>query len=1352
MTRARLLGGCRAFLVLAALGIGMVAYGQLPERDVILLDGTWRSAVTPADVDAPPADGWREFNIPQHLSLDPTGGSKCAWFAREIDAPSDLTGKRVFVDLRIARFEPDVFIDGKLAGHGSDGWSPSVIDITSFLSPGAKHTLTVRVHDYGVYLPKGFVKTDSGENSLRGKVLAPVGGYKTNTGITDHVRLRITADRFIDSDTLQIVTSTRKSTITVAGSVRYARPGSTMQVEVLDGDERLLTPAPVSIGPDGAFTLTAAFPNARQWSPEDPFLHTLRLMVIEGGKPVDVCTTRFGFKEVWTQGPDFYINGVKRRLLGSATWPLMEYERPEVIRAKVANIRAAGTLVFRTHIGPWQEAWIEAADELGLLMVPEAAVYTDGSGFYAYDDERFWENYRRHIKGMILRDRNRASVALWSLGNEILFMGNASRATDLPRKLGDLARYARTVDPYRPYTFEADLDPDGAYDIIGLHYPHEMPAQRNYPNTADWLDRRKDTEAGGGMLGQQGAEGFLWKRDKPLYIGEFLWCPQGDYSVGTIWYGDEAFTNRSAFNVHARNMGWFEQSIAYRRAGVTGICPWTVFGFGGVAKPTDEQYRFQQQYYRPQAAYFRTQGYRYFAGEKAIISFDVFNDSSHTAEYELSLRASSLSIAPVKLTLAPAEYRRVDVPVALPDAAATLELPVEAVLTDAGKEVDRQQRLLRVFPRRSLSTSNGQRLIILDPSSRWPKSVAALPADIRPASDVVLLAHNVIPPPSTTPIIGAPVADLAPLRRFLLAGGRAVILEQGDLGPLGLGLSLSENPSTMTFPFRPDHPLMKGLQKDDLKYWAPDNFVTHYEILRPTSGGATAIAVSGGESWLASGPVTEVGIGAGRAVVIQALAGQKFETEPAARQLIQNAIDHLAGQRRSAQPARLLASDPDFEKALKSLRVTLAADSNLLILHGGPSPDRLASLRSTVEAALKSGGTLYWHAPTPEAFTALRDVLSASSLCVRLGEAGITLRDRTEPLLDGVSREDLTATSEPSGWTRQITPLPLASLGHLASDSALAFTPVDLSAATLREASLKDGVLRFARRGRASFNVTAPSDGVYVLRAFVDTTGKQKNTPAFNLDVDSVLATCFQLAPSTQGHIEWQVALRKGENKVGFDLVNAEEWSDSHDIKLSAFELSTSPALPAELKVLTVPAALTTWVTPAGGRVVIDQVNWTASWPGPSKPRRYASAFLSNLGVAFDPPPLPRRSTSIPLSAFNLIGESPYFSRSRERIAPNSNCVLEARVECQRAGQYTLTLRGSGTPAAGVFPHVILQVNGKQVTELNVASTGTENFTSAPFALPAGNLTLRLIYDNDQLIGKEDRNLVIRQVSFDDAP
>jgi beta-galactosidase/beta-glucuronidase len=242
--------------------------------------------------------------------------------------PADLGDRRVFIDLRAATYQPEVYIDGKLAnvGERTDGWHATLIEITGAVKAGGKHSLVVRCHDRSVFFAPGFVlKPETKNEEALGKTLSPVGGYKDNVGIMDHVYMRITAKQYIDSDHLSVVTSTRKGTITVTGRVDGVAEGMKVGAVVLEGKgtSSVLTLGDVSVAADGTFTLTAAFPNAKHWSPESPTLYHLKLTLNKGGAAVDTHTQRFGFKEVWTEGPDFYLNGVKRRLLASSTWPLI---------------------------------------------------------------------------------------------------------------------------------------------------------------------------------------------------------------------------------------------------------------------------------------------------------------------------------------------------------------------------------------------------------------------------------------------------------------------------------------------------------------------------------------------------------------------------------------------------------------------------------------------------------------------------------------------------------------------------------------------------------------------------------------------------------------------------------------------------------------------------------------------------------------------------------------------------------------------------------------------------------------------------------------------------------------------
>ena len=220
-------------------------------------------------------------------------------------------------------YTPRVYVDGKFIGAGSDGWSPTIVEITEAITPGKRHQIAIRCQDRGAFFPEGFVlRNGMSDEQQRGKTLGPVGGYKNMVGLWDRVLLRVTPEKYIDSDELVIVPSTRKSSLTISG--KAAASGAVIIGEVLDGEKVVLALPAAKIADDGTWSVSSAFANARYWSPEDPHLYSLRADAAHRAR-LGRCgsvTQRFGFKEIWIEGPDFYLNGVKRHLLATSTWPV----------------------------------------------------------------------------------------------------------------------------------------------------------------------------------------------------------------------------------------------------------------------------------------------------------------------------------------------------------------------------------------------------------------------------------------------------------------------------------------------------------------------------------------------------------------------------------------------------------------------------------------------------------------------------------------------------------------------------------------------------------------------------------------------------------------------------------------------------------------------------------------------------------------------------------------------------------------------------------------------------------------------------------------------------------------------
>lgn len=1014
-----------------------------PGRERISLDGVWSSVTTPDRAEKAPEEGWEDYVVPSINWMSPNGGSRFLWLKKEINIPSHWEGCRVFVNLRGARYAPHLFIDGRLADSHFDGLSPLLAEITDFINPGATHQLELRCQDRGVFFPENFVwRQGEGPEALRGKVLSPIGGYKENVGPWDDVWLECRPTNYISDEDLVITPSVRKKRLRLSGKVRIVERDAQIGAVVYDGERSVLTLPSVSFEPDGAWSLETPFPDARCWSPETPFQYRLVITLRAAGETssaLDVLETQFGFKEFWAEGPDFYLNGVKRHLLASSTWPLLNNESNEsydTIREKLRVIKEGGVNAFRLHIGPWQEDWIKAADEVGVMIIAESAAYTDETGFYAYQDDRFWENFRRHIAGMIRRDRNHASLIMWSLGNEILFMGNQRYDPNLPQKLGDLGRYAKSVDPYHLITFEADLDPDGAYDVIGLHYPHEPPRYFDYPNTCDWLASRIITDAAGGMLGQQSSV-FYWERKKPLYIGEYLWVPMQDHSVASIFFGDDAYLNRDAYHQRAQAQAFIDQTIAYRRSGVSGTSPWSVFGFGGT-KESDLLYEAQKRFYRPVAAFLRNRGLRGFAGETHLLAIDVFNDSDSPHEMKLQVTplSGSQALASTHISLPPGAYSDQRLSLQLPGTQKKLAMNLSLELVEKGKALSREEFTITVYPRQKIEAPEGFDLFIFDPSGKWPDSQSALAslANAEAAKTILIITPGALNPPLNKmdaeglTVIGSDAFDARSVLRFLDASGRALVLEQESLAPLALDLSLAKHQSTMTFPLRHSHPVLANLDANDLMFWRNDNYVALNQIKRPSFGGARAITVSGGPDCLAQAPIVEMPVGAGRLIFMQTLCGAKRDVEPVANTLINNAIQYLASDDRSSSgSAMVLGGGERFLSSLQHIGLAFSVvneplttpperDVRWLLLDGGDP--LIAKSQEAVAQFVQSGGSIYWRAPEEQAYAALRDALGLAKVKMEQLEVSVSLADREHPLLSGISREDLYFASSARGSQR----------------------------------------------------------------------------------------------------------------------------------------------------------------------------------------------------------------------------------------------------------------------------------------------------------------------------------------------
>jgi hypothetical protein len=953
---------------------------------------------------------------------------------------------------------------------------------------------------------------------------------------------------------------------------------------------------------------------------------------------------------------------------------------------------------------------------------------------------------------------------MWSLENEFLSVGNDRWFPDLESRLADMGRFVKALDPHHPIFFESDLDPGGVADVIGLHYPHELPNHADYPNTADWMEARTDTEAGGGLLGTVSRD-FFWDRKKPLYIGEFLWIPTEDHSPGTVFFGDQAYKDRNRYNLLAKARAWYDQTIAYRRAGVSGLCPWTVSFPRGQRPYEDPLFVAQRDAYVPVAAYLRDRDTRFFAGDTVTRTFDVFNDSPEQKDLELRWALEGTGERGTEtLTLPPAGHQQVEVRFDLPGAGAPGEADFSAALLADGEEVHSQKAAFRIEPRTPLRVPDGASLLLYDPNGGWAERLAAegLRAAVLPSIDalgdadagaqILVIAPGALEEPQAAAVtqIGEGSTVAVQIAGFLERGGRMVVMEQDMLAPLSLSAGLVDHASTMAFPLDASHPVLDGIAPDDLEFWRGDNYVTRREVQRPTAGGARTIVVSGGADGLAQGPIVEIQAGSGRALLVQALVGAKLHDEPVARRLLGNALTYLASVRRAAQAATTVATGPEFDARLAELGVRTvpqgAADAGgLLILHDD-LPERAMP---QVAAALEAGRTVYWHAPDADSFAAFARRIGAEGLRIGPAQGPVTIIERENALLGGVSREDLYFTGPPRSWRRDadldVTVVDRAAEPDM-PPSAMRSIALDEFSLEGTYVNLANGVITFASAGTATGPVTVPAPGLYVLSLRLAGTPADGGLPIAAVRLDGQQVATVGLTRQEPRTYQALVDFPGGESRLQVAFVNdLNVGGEDRNMMLHGLAITPEPWNPAGLDILTQPASLVV-MKPGAGRLVLDGVRWDTNEQNRAKGMRYASALLANLGASFvAPEPEP---TWIPWTAFEQVGEYPYFGKRNGEVSLFTNGTIAAPFECVRPGNYDVFVHGRSTPAGGEYARIEVAVDGAVAGEVEIASGSDRSHRVGRLSITRGRHELSARFTNDRQVGRQDRNVWIRAVGF----
>jgi beta-glucuronidase len=339
------------------------------------------------------------------------------WFQRKF-AATPPPGKRRFLRFEAVNYRAYVYLNGKEVGRHEGGFTPFVLEVTDALRAG-ENRLTVGV--------------DSAHDAQ--SIPTTITDWDLYGGITRPVRLITTPATFIDDATLSLRPDGR-----IAGEVRLQGAQAANQPVTVAIGALATARAVTDASGRAVFDLPAPKGLAR-WSPEQPTLYDVRFSVAG-----DQLRDRIGFRTIAVKGSQILLNGKPLYLRGISLHEEEFGPNParnmteQASRALLHEIKhGLGANYVRLSHYPHSETTLRLADEMGLLVWSEIPVYWTVD----WDSPAVLRKALAMQAETVYRDRNRAAVILWSVGNETPVSPARTRFH------GAMADKVRALDPTR---------------------------------------------------------------------------------------------------------------------------------------------------------------------------------------------------------------------------------------------------------------------------------------------------------------------------------------------------------------------------------------------------------------------------------------------------------------------------------------------------------------------------------------------------------------------------------------------------------------------------------------------------------------------------------------------------------------------------------------------------------------------------------------------------------------------------------------------------------------------------------------------------------------------------------------
>ncbi|WP_439184430.1 glycoside hydrolase family 2 TIM barrel-domain containing protein [Carboxylicivirga taeanensis] len=525
------------------------------------LNGTWKfnfvkkPADRPQDFYKPDYDvsGWDDIKVPANWEMEgfgtpiytdvpypfpanppfvPEDFNPVGSYKRSFTIPAEWNEKEIFIHLGSVKSAFYIWVNGQKVGYGQGSKVPAEFNITKYLQAG-ENSVALEVYRFsdGAYL----------EDQDYWKV----SGLERDVFLVARPKFHL-FDFFVKAGLDETYTDgIFELTTTFRGSNEQE---DQIEISLFDGTECIFTDKGVA-GQKNSFN--TQLPAVKQWNAEQPNLYWLQIShKTKSGEIIETTTRQVGFRSVEISGGQLLVNGAPILIKGvnrhehdpnNCRVVSMESMEKDIELMKQFNINAV-----RTSHYPNREEWYDLCDKYGLYLVGEANIESHGMG-YAPDkataNQPMWLNaYLDRVERMVQRDKNHASIIIWSMGNESGDGPNWQACYDLMKSIDDTrpiqsedagdAPYTDIICPMyaRPWHLKRHTNRLQTRPLILCEYAHAMG--NSVGNLQDYWDLiYKHHQLQGGFIWDWVDQTFAIEDDK----GNDIWAYGGDMGfVGVV--------------------------------------------------------------------------------------------------------------------------------------------------------------------------------------------------------------------------------------------------------------------------------------------------------------------------------------------------------------------------------------------------------------------------------------------------------------------------------------------------------------------------------------------------------------------------------------------------------------------------------------------------------------------------------------------------------------------------------------------------------------------------------------------------------------------------------------------------